>query len=716
MVDKLELISRETNFDEDRIRAETGEVVTDDVSLPVDSVQGTDLSRFEPKVTIGDYSLDSDQQLSSWIISSLVGGALIHDHVEGATDQRFRFGTAWTLHPGQLALPPKVETLEIGTEIDEEDADAVGPISMPLIEINGVVYVAAGKEVHKITGHRYLSGGFTVEKVDDLPAYAVGPACMGPTPETYFVPMGEAGVAIMGSHLHAEDDDTFIDDDDTVLAVSVVHWDRKVWAATLDGYLRVYAEGESGWAWEAASDQLRVAADEVPRGVEVFYDREGNLTLFLVTDKRLWGYDPENSLLYPSTVTMPKHHNNALGFTQWRDDALYVSTGFGVVRTSRDGVRTFMGLDRDRGIPPEALGQEWGDSGTLDVPSRCITSLTDSNNYLIATVAAGKVIPPHPDLVEDPDDPQPEPEELIGGRSYVAVWNEAGWHILAENITWLPDSLEAVAYPTHALVTETVGGYRVWWGMGAMHDNSEATGPAWLGKPVLHTMALPRNFHGPQHAIMDQHHAFAPRGYIRTGWFDAGMKGFDKTASHLEVYLAEPEDDDPGQEPQPLQGGVDVLYRIGAKPREWISLGSATKYGRNVFPFGVDGDGFSRGITDQRIEFEFRLYTNDENQTPVIEAIILKFIKIPLPSRAWTLTVPLDLENYRGMGPQEMDDYLARKTYEGGFSKMYHGDRAYRVRFSQHQMLEGTGDERFKVATVNIVTVPVPGDEKYGFE
>src|SRR5690606_31799606 len=219
----LELISRETNYDEDRIRAETGEVVTDDVSLPVDSVQGTDLSRFEPKVTIGDYSLDSDQQLSSWIISSLVGGALVHDHVEGATDQRFRFGTAWTLHPGQLALPPKVETLEIGTEIEEEDADAVGPISMPLIEINGVVYVAAGKEVHKITGHRYLSGGFTVEKVDDLPSCAVGPACMGPTPETYFVPMGEAGVAIMGSHLHAEDDDTFIDDDDTVLAVSVVH-------------------------------------------------------------------------------------------------------------------------------------------------------------------------------------------------------------------------------------------------------------------------------------------------------------------------------------------------------------------------------------------------------------------------------------------------------------------------------------------------------------
>jgi len=31
----------------------------------------------------------------------------VDDHIEGATDSRFRFSTLWTRSPGQLTLPPE---------------------------------------------------------------------------------------------------------------------------------------------------------------------------------------------------------------------------------------------------------------------------------------------------------------------------------------------------------------------------------------------------------------------------------------------------------------------------------------------------------------------------------------------------------------------------------------------------------------------------------
>ncbi|HLU26845.1 MAG TPA: hypothetical protein VKZ65_00305, partial [Glycomyces sp.] len=90
---------------QNRAATEFDEIVIDNVSVPVRSIQRTDTSRFEGKVTIGDYSVDSDQLMSTWAQSNWVGGMNIADHIEGATENRFRYGRAWTMSSRQLTLP-----------------------------------------------------------------------------------------------------------------------------------------------------------------------------------------------------------------------------------------------------------------------------------------------------------------------------------------------------------------------------------------------------------------------------------------------------------------------------------------------------------------------------------------------------------------------------------------------------------------------------------
>ena len=705
----LDQLADEMASGETRTRALADQVLSDNVPLPVASVQGTDLSRFEGKVTFGDYSVDSDQQMSSWILTSWVGGALLDEHTEGATEQQFRWGHAWTMNPRQLALPPLARgyTPLHGSDvaISSGDARANGPLSIPLIEMGGAMYFSTGRNLKRLTGNRYAWGNMDFTRVGTLAGYpqhraaSIGRQTVELLGETllfsgFMIPLGEDGVQLVTVTPAGTPDIQPVNTD--VKAMAVVEWDNKVFALTTDGYLRRYLGVDAYTEWEAPNQDLRLPFDEYPRGLEVFYDRSGDQTVFIVTDKGLWAYDPDAQQIYRSSLTFPRHQNNGLGFCQWRDDALYISTGLGSARYTRDGVRTDMGLDREDGIPAEEFGAEWGAVLTnpkMPVPSYTILDMVGTQNFLAAIVQMGT--------------------RTVGSNLYgyyaVVVWNEAGWHVIHTGIEVTSTSNNAVAYPSRMLVTESVGGYRLWWGTAARkHSQDPPTGAATTVSPGLTTVAIPRDFHGPKHRVLQTVDEFNKTGWITTGWFDAGMKGFQKTFSHFEVYLKDPGDG------KAVGGTVSVSYRTKSDPATWHFLGNATTYGRTVMPFGVEPDGFPRGITDSEIDFRIDLSSTTNNRSPIVEALILKFIKLPQPGRAWILNIPFDAENQYGMGPQEVDDYLAAKTYEGGFTKLTVGDRPYRVRYAQHQMVEGTGEVPFKTATVNVVTCPVPGDDDWG--
>ena len=693
----------EINAGEERERPERDEFVIDGLSVPAASAQATDTSRFEQKLTVGDYSKDSDQLMSSWILTSHVGGAMLKRHTEGATDQRFRWAHAWTMNPEQLALPPRVrDYAPTPPAIASGDTAANGPLSVPLAAIGDWFYFSEGKSLKRVKAHRETWTGHTVETLATLGGYPQGRGAgigrqsieiLGaPVPVAgFWIPLGEQGVEFV--YWFTGGGDSVIETphlEPDVKAVALASWDDKVFALTTDGYLRVYLGPVSGFTWEEKNEDLRLPYDEEPRGLEVFYDRSGNQTVFLATNKRIWAYDPEAVQIYPVSLEFPRHRNNGLGFTTWRDDALYISTGYGIARYSRDGVRTDIGLDRDDGIAEMALGDGWGGGLNTNevVPSRTIVDLIGTQNFLVALVQLGTRTV----------------GSTVHGDYAVMAWNEAGWHILHEDSVEVASSASAVGFPSRAMVVDTVAGYRLWWGYGARkHSQTTPTGAALTTAPGLSTMALPRSFHGPKHQVLEAVDEFATSGYLYTGWFDAGMLGFLKSWSHAELTLVDPEDG------QPVSGSVTLEYRTDLDPSTWTTLGTASAYGRTVLPFNLDADGFPQGEASTEIEFRLTLATTDQERSPIVESLILKFIKLPLPGRAWLFNVPLDAENLRGLGPQEISDKLSRLTYSGTFSKLLHQGRVARVRFAQHQVVEGVGDNPFKQATVNVIEVPIPG-------
>src|SRR5690606_19933200 len=346
---------------EHRQRAEGDEFVLDNASIPAASVQATDTSRFEGKVTFGDYTKDSDQLMSSWILTNLAGGALINEHTEGATDNRYRWGTLWALNSEQLALPPRVDVYQHGPDIQALDASAIGPISMPLAETSEGIYFALGKELWRVQTGRYTMEGATWTKLIDLPGYAVSTGALGTIDRYIYIPLGPDGLVVYDRVAN-----NFSNEWPDIHAVAVVLWDKRAHVLTQEGEFRVRIT--SSLDFEPVSPDTTLPADEAPRGLEIFWDRAGDSAVFAVTDKALWAYDATNQILLRTTMATPKHHANGYGFTSWRDDALYISTGFGVDRYTRDGVRTPVGLDRDDGLPAELLRPEWESKTNWDAP------------------------------------------------------------------------------------------------------------------------------------------------------------------------------------------------------------------------------------------------------------------------------------------------------------------------------------------------------------
>jgi len=673
------------NMGERREHAEGDEFILDGASIPAASVQATDTSRFEGKVTFGDYTKDSDQLMSSWILTNWAGGGLINSHIEGATDNRFRWSTAWTMNSEQLALLPKQERFEVGDPYSIPDPDGQGAISNTIIEAFGGIYFSSGRDLWKLTGDRYTLTNLTWTKIGTFEGRPNTKGVL--VTETMFAVGTDAGMQFV----HSNDTIDPVDEDDPVIANSVLMWDGKLFATERTGHLRIYIP--SAAAWDPKTDDLKIPAEEGRfLFLAEFWDRGGDPAVAIATQHRIWFYDANNQTLIPTTIRIPFHHNNAIGFTAWRDDALYYSTGLGVMRYTRDGVRTDVGMDRDDGLPDEVMRGVWRNENLASIRSHTINDMVPSYNYLIASANLGANL---------------EERDCAFGyavSSKIMAWNEAGWHTLADTDTFAPEADGYIKFAGNLMVTTSVGGYRLWWGETVARTDPQpwAGNPKPVGVPAIHTIELPRAFHGPRQKVLSAIGAFQPTGQLYSGWFDSGMRGFDKTWSHLEVYLSDPGDG------LPVGGTVEVRYRLHPSD-EWRVLGTATEYGINVLPFGIDADGFPRGETSREIELLLNLSTGDETRSPIVSAVILKYIKLPLEGRAWIATIDLDAENMKGLGPREIDEYLSRKTYEGGFTRLTHHRMEKRIRIAQHQIVEGTGDNPFMRATVNMIEVPLHG-------
>ena len=666
-----------------------GTLVIDNVYYPVSQVTFTELSRFEPKVTIGDYSHESDQLLSSWIQSSWSGGALIDDHIEGATDSRFRFSTLWTRSPGQLTLPPEFHHVaEAGSDLAAaNDIRIVG-------DYDDSFYVSGDGNLFEIEMNPALCPNFPLRpsvNVGSLGGQAVGRG------EVYknvlYIPLGYGGIAAW--------DGTTVTTDTAIKAVSICLWDTKLCALTVDGELLFY----DGTTWDEPAPRKTLPSNRKPRHVLWFYDREGETTVFIVTDRDLWVYDTTADVIHPGRLHLPPLAANGLAACQWRDDALYYASGLGVYRYTGSGTISAMGLDRDDGLPTRIMhhigNQQFGFAGGK------IIDLVAEHNMIVAYVQGDTTV----DTSPLPQEGEWEAGPFEGGQdltltppvawSAIMAWNEAGWHCL--RVADHPTQRQAPTHPA-LYVSTAADQYELF----AVEDG------------VLRQTFLSREFFAPRQVIQRNTDAVGPEyyakwfqdsGFHETGWFDAGMAGFDKIADRLEVNVWNPGDGlgwggpVPDATPKPV---IRVFYRTGEQPNTWQHLGDVTDYGTTVLYFGRDSKGFERGLDFNKIEFRYVFDNGPYNQhrPPVIDSTVFKFIKIPNEGRSWSAVIDLGNENNQGFGPEELRNSLTELTRSRRFAKMILGGKEWRVRVSQTQGAEYSGFDNRRYVTVNILNIP----------
>lgn len=619
------------------------EIVLDGVPIPVLSLTYSDLSRFEQKLTIGDYSKDSDALLSTWAQSAWNGGVLIDEHLEGGTDQRSRWSTLWTRSAGQLALNP----LAIAHQADSGDSP-----HYPVGDYNGDFWFAENVDLQTIDNPS------TTHTLTSVPV-ALGVEYAG----ELIIPLGSAGIDIF--------DGSAITNDSNIEAISLLLWDDKVFALCVDGEVLVY----DGSTWSSPSAPMTIPGAEIPRKLVAFFDRSGNLTVSVITSRGIWFWDSDANVLHKSRLAVPPHPDNGLGACEWRDDGLFYSAGLGVYRHSASGVVSAMGLDRDDGLPADYRGR--------------IRDLVPEHNGVIALLEGTSTLTPA--IYTDPGeyDVAPFPEDMAAepqsspAKCAVMIWNEAGWHVLhalrsLTEVTWMYLSTSEI---------EDID-----------HDYTLIVGLA----DQLLMIPLPTVFLGPRQLVQSQVLHFEPDGTHETGRFDSGMAGFEKLASHFEVMVRDPRDN------QPFEGSIRIDYRTNFN-NDYTLLGTVTRYGRTVFPFNLV-DGFARGTIFGWIEFRYTITRGaNTKRTPIIDHTVLKFIKLPLEGRSWTATVNLEWETYKGLGPAQLAQHITDLALSNTFSEMKHLGETYRVRVSQVNGAEATGHDQRKALTLSIVECPIPG-------
>lgn len=675
---------------QDRSIEDFDEVVLDNVSYPVAGISFQQLGRFEPKITIGDYSKESDQILSSWIQSSWSGGAMVDDHIEGATDSRFRFSTLWTRSPGQLTLPPEFHRVaEGGSDLEvATDIRVIGDFGTQF-------YVCGDGDLIEIEMDPTLCPNFPLRPSLNLGSLGGQPVGRGVEYKgVLYIPLGLGGLATF--------DGAVIDTDPALHAVSLVVWDNKLGALTAEGELLFF----DGTTWDTPSDRMTLPSDRVPRHLVWFYDRAGEPTVFIVTNRDLWVYEPEAEVIHPGRLVVPPHSANGLAAIQWRDDALYYASGLGVYRYTGSGTISAVGLDRDDGMPTRIMhhlgNQQFGFAGGK------IIDMVPEHNMIIAHVQGDTSLDTAPLSQEGEWESGP----FEGGQdltatppiawSAIMAWNEAGWHCL--RVSDRPTTVQAPTHPS-LYVSTAKDAYQLF----SVEDG------------VLRQMFLSREFFGPRQVIQrntdavgPEHYAkwFQDGGFHETGWFDAGMQGFDKTADRLEVNVWNPGDGIswdgpvPDATPKPV---IRVFYRTEQNPNTWTTLGEIRDYGTTVLYFGPKVNGMHAGLRFNKIEFRYVFDNGPYNQhrPPVIDSTVFKFIKLPHKGRSWVMTIDLDFEGtFKGKGPNELTRMLEDLIDSDTFSVMVLNQRRWRVKVSQVQGNEMSGHFTGKAVTVSVIEIP----------
>ena len=377
-----------------------------------DLITVSQMSAYQPGVTIGSPNVESHPVLATWGIADLTGGLGVADHMAGVTNNRYRYATADVRRTKAWTCRRKTVTTT-GT------AGAFWPA--------GDLYYSGNVEMYGVFGtdlHLWNESSDTwTDTTHNLTAAPVntGVAFAGTGTLKLFIPMGASGYATYTGASFAN-----VAASGSVPAAKAfcVFGNSNLICLATNGQLWSSVDGTT---WVSYGSDGKIDAALTANWLYEDRDAMGNPVLMVVTTGGLFAFDPAGPTLYQQDLQFPNHPTQGLTGCNWRGTQ-YIAAGLNVFNYTGGNIGS-MGLDRDEGLPPE-----------LSLRSKIVTLVPELNG-LYALVQGD----PYGAVVTD-----------VLVQSSVQEWTGYGWHSVWESGTPVDVSRLYVSGADH----------RLWWGAG----------------------------------------------------------------------------------------------------------------------------------------------------------------------------------------------------------------------------------------------------------
>jgi hypothetical protein len=334
------------------------------------------------------------------------------------------------------------------------------------------------------------------------------------------------------------------------------------------------------------------------------------------------------------------------------------------------GSLSAIGLDRDHGLPEEY-------SSSVAFRGAKIVNLVPGYNSMFALVSG----------------PETNTATLDGQStalySSLHEYTGTGWHMLWQK---QDGAGSETAIANSMGISQASGEYRLYWGYG--HGSSSLS--------TLYYIDLPANFANPRQRVRQSTGRFEASSstaqFLETGIFDAGMQGYNKLASAVDVTVPD------------LDAGatLTVKYRTSnfqsGQSSSWTTLGTITAEGTTSLPFGTFANGIYPGVSFEKIQLRFDL-TDTTNNGFILESAVLSYIPVKPSSYSWTFDLNLNW-SHAGGSPQDTLDALDDIIEAGVMVPFVLRGVTYRVFLSQIMGSVATGASEQASRRVSLLQIP----------
>ena len=599
------------------------------------------LNTFQDKTTLGDYTRDSDQLISAKIWTDFTGGFGIRFIREGSNAGSYEWGIGI-----DGRRPNQLALSRRKSFIDGDVTRFAG-------QLGNKVWGCSASGIHEWDETTHTFDPVAAAAIVDVPTHRA---------EEFngllWIPQGDGYQTWDGVTMSAQNT--------SIQALQFTEWNNQIWCITADGKLM----GNDGVSWD---EKVTIQSSAEPRTIGVYMDTAGEDVVAVGTSKGLYMWDDYSGNLVLTRLRYPRHPANALGMATWRvGEDLYVTAGMAMYRYTGPSTAPNMGLNADQyTIPAEFRGK--------------IVDLLAEHNGLYALVQGVESTPSagDPDIKFDPG------MKTEGGftsvptvaQSMVCQYNGHGWEVV-----W---TSPGPTIPYFMGLTDADDVYRIWWGT----------------EDGMWTQTLPATIINPEELMTAGEGDFTDTGYIKSGNFDAGMRKFQKLASHMEIEI-----------PHFESGVVSAAFQHSIDMAAFVGVPATFEQGSVVIPFGVetlsDGTLFSRGQLFDYYNWLLMMGTTDPAFSPIIDSLTLKFIRRPLKGAGWIIRIPFDFKDpeWRGKTKLDIKQQIDALIDSPHYVRMQHGPdykKSRRVYISRVGGVNATGDDQRGFRTISVTEVGI---------